>query len=166
MQVDPSTPEGAEMVAFFDRMDEYILDVAAANSKAWFKTEVSKEDLRARYRSTVQRDTSEKGYNPLIRIKIQHNPPATPGEESNQTKIWESRTNPDGTEDLLEYNDRKGLEGTPFSIGVLDNPKIPLRPLVVASGIWFVGKQVRTFESTQTHASAHIQLILPLHSLA
>ena len=69
-QLSRSTEEGQAMIDFFNKVDDFILDTAVANSSAWFGKPQTREQLEGRYRKLVQ--FSESGdYDPLLRVKVQ-----------------------------------------------------------------------------------------------
>lgn len=149
ISMDQSTPEGNNMLEYLDNMDEFVLDYAEKNSQKWFKTELSKEALRGRYRATAQRDEGNK-YPPLVRVKVQHGGPS-----KSQTRVWKHTTNSDGTSSVSRYdntirNNFRAADGTsdnfrnmatkhPYTLAELDTKFVPVRAIVRVSGLWFVG---------------------------
>lgn len=127
-QLSRSTEEGQNMIAFFERVDNYILDVATANSKAWFGREQTREQLENRYRKLVQHSESGE-YDPLLRVKVQLG--GKPG-SSTEVFAWDP-----AKEVCLERPDERSEK---FTIGNLDTPRLPVRSVIKVSGIWFVSK--------------------------
>lgn len=114
------------MIRFFDALDEHVLKAAVANSKVWFGKVQTEDQLRARYRTLVQRSESGE-YDPLVRVKV-----------------TQSTTKPKAATEVLGWNpvtgdclERPAETAPKFNLTDLDVPRQRVRTIVRVSGIWF-----------------------------
>jgi len=132
ISMDEGSKEGNSMLQWLNDMDEYVLDYAVKNSQKWFKTELTKEQLRGRYRQTAKPDDTGV-YPPLVRVKVQHGGPT-----KSQTRIWKHATNADGSSSVTRF---KNATKQQYTLADLDTKFVPVRAIVRVSGVWFVGSQ-------------------------
>ena len=111
-----------DLQAFIRNLDTLVVDVAAKNSKSWFKKSLTAEALAATlYRPTAVPDASGR-FAPLLRLKVNG-----PGSKR-PTRIFVATPRDDG-----------GIE---YKQGTIDDcpPQSHVTPIVELGGMWFVSK--------------------------
>ena len=114
--------EDPDLQTFFESIDAMNVDIAAKNSVAWFKKELTAEQLSATlYRHTLSQDASGR-FAPLLRLKI--NGPGT----RRPTRIFVARPCDGG-----------GMEYKP---GTIDDCTAGshVTPIAEIGGMWFISK--------------------------
>jgi hypothetical protein len=107
---------------FFRTLDAQNIDMAARNSKEWFKKDLTADQLSATlYRHSIMPDQSGR-FAPLVRLKV--NGPGT----RRPTRIFVARPTAEG-----------GMEYKPGTIEDCP-PQSHVTPIVELGGMWFISK--------------------------
>jgi hypothetical protein len=121
-----------ELVSFFSEIDEYNINQGILNSKEWFKSQLSREEVELKYKKLVQQPDEK--WNPRIRTKVNIDSGRYPLRVLNYVSASESSDNRDHLK-----------PGTPSDI--TKGSKAIL--IIKISALWFMNNQYgMTIETT------------------
>ena len=114
--------DSPELLDFLTRLDQKNIDVATANSEAWFKKSMDRPTVENMYNSMVRQPSSAE-YKPTVRTKVKIS-------DRTNTNVWVVKEG--GPGDEFQY-----ARGTPADIGKGCRCMV----IVETSGLWFASKQ-------------------------
>jgi hypothetical protein len=119
---------GSKMAQFHEaltRLDDYMIDQGVKNSKQWFKTELSRDVIKA-------------FYSPVIRIPLDKDGNRKPYPPTIKTSLRQKRDSQDF--DVQCYDDKKQMyRGIPLEELLVKGAQVTC--LIQCTGVWFAGSK-------------------------